>query len=262
MRIDYYTANPTGNITLLAETPAEKRDYKTIADRLMALNPRAEQAGFIGFNENGFFLNMAGGEFCGNASMSAAAVFAQKQGINPGEKRVVTLRVSGAEEPVNVSVKADESGAYECEIQMPPAKRITEREFSFEGKKYALPVVESEGISHIIFEGEMQKKTAEKAVVQWCDELNAGCLGIMFADFEKNTISPLVYARDAGTLFWENSCASGTTAAGLYLAEKTGRDVDIALSQPGGALRIKTQKNARPLLCGSVRIEKKESTEI
>ena len=262
MRIDYYTANPTGNITLLVETPVAQRDYKTIADKLMALNPRAEQAGFTGCNENGLFLNMAGGEFCGNASMSAAALFAEKQGIKPGETRVITLRVSGAEEPVNVSVKADESGAYECGIQMPCAKRITQREFSSDGGKYTLPVVESDGISHIIFEGAMQEKTAEKVIVQWCDELNAGCLGIMFADFEKNTILPLVYARDAGTLFWENSCASGTTAVGLYLAEKTGKDVDIAFSQPGGVLRIITQKNERPLLCGSVRIENKASIEI
>ena len=262
MRIDYYTANPTGNITLLVETPVEKRDYKTIADRLMSLNPRAEQAGFIGCDENGCFLNMAGGEFCGNASMSAAAVFAQKQGVEPEEKKVITLSVSGAEEPVDVALTADGSTAFECEIQMPPAKRIVTRDFFFDGEKYTLPVVESDGISHIIFEDGMNKNDAEKAIVEWCKSLGAGCLGIMFANFEKGTLSPLVYARDADTLFWESSCASGTTAVGIYLAEKTDGDIDISLSQPGGILRVKVKKDSRPLLCGSVKIEKKETAEI
>ena len=258
----YYLANPTGNITVLVETPVAKEDYKAVADKLMALNPTAEQAGFIGEDENGCFLNMAGGEFCGNATMSAAAVFAQKQGIKPGENAVITLSVSGAGEPVRVSVFANEDGSFDGGVEMPPARSITQRELLFEGRKYTLPVVEFDGILHIIFEGNMPKNDAEKAICGWCDFLGARCLGIMFADFEKGTLAPLVYARSAGTLFWESSCASGTTAAGIYLSQKCGKEVDAAFTQPGGALRIKVQKNSRPLLCGNVIIEKKEDIEI
>ncbi len=262
MTVDFYLLNPAGNITLLVETPVEKRDYKAIADRLMALNPKAEQTGFIGRDENGYFLNMAGGEFCGNASMSAAAVFAQKQGIKPGEKTDIVLNVSGAEKPVNVTVSADENGSFQGVAEMPVAKSVTSRKFRFEDEEYALPVVEFNGISHIIFEGSMNKDDAEKAIVEWCDSLGAGCLGIMFADYENGILTPLVYAKDAGTLFWESSCASGTTAAGIYLAEKAGGDVDISLSQPGGILRVIAKKDSRPLLYGSVKIEKKETVEL
>ena len=262
MNISYFIANPTGNTTLLVESPAEKRDYKKIADRLMALNPEAEQAGFIGSDENGCFLNMAGGEFCGNASMCAAAVFAEKQGIKPGEKSAVTLNVSGAGEPVDVLVFSKGNRAFECEIEMPGAKRITTYDFFFEGGNYTLPVVESDGISHIVFEGMMPEKAAEKAIVQWCENLNTGCLGIMFADYENNSLTPLVYAKNAGTLFGESSCASGTTAAGIYLAEKNGGEADISLSQPGGAMRVRVKKDSRPVLCGSVIIEKNITAEI
>lgn len=262
MRISYYVADPTGNITLLIETPVERSDYALTAQKLMALEPRAEQAGFIGSDENGFFLNMAGGEFCGNATMSAAAVFALTQGIESGEKADITLNVSGAEKPVKVTVSANKNGSFSGEVEMPSPKNITDREFCFEGKKYTLPVVEFEGISHIIAEGAFNGKAAEKAIVEWCGFLDCPCLGIMFADFEKSTLSPLVYARDAGTLFWESSCASGTTAAGIYLSQKKGEDIDIALTQPGGDLRVKVNKNSRPLLCGSVIVEKRETVEL
>ncbi|MBQ4245372.1 MAG: hypothetical protein II702_10720 [Clostridia bacterium] len=256
MIISYYILNPTGNITLLVETPLEKSDYKTVADRLMAMNPEAEQAGFIGCDEKGYFLNMAGGEFCGNATLSAAAVFAEKEGIKPGEKREITVNVSGAEKPVNVTLSANENGGFSGTVEMPPAKRIITRDFELEGEKFRLPVVEFGGISHIIFEGVMQKEKAEKAVVRWGDSLGAGCLGIMFADFKNGALSPLVYARDAGTLFWESSCASGTAAAGIYLAGKAARDIDISLKEPGGTLRIKADKNKAPLLSGTVKKEK------
>ena len=72
--IDYAVMDPTGNITILVETPVPEASQPFAAARLMELEPAAEQVGFLSSGRDGaeLSLRMAGGEFCGNASMSAA----------------------------------------------------------------------------------------------------------------------------------------------------------------------------------------------
>ena len=65
---------------------------------------------------------------------------------------------------------------------------------------------------------------------------------------ENSFLTPLVYVPACETVFWERSCASGTAAVGMYLAEKTGAPLDITLSEPGGSLRVSAdpdQKDVR-----------------
>ena len=81
-------------------------------------------------------------------------------------------------------------------------------------------------------------------------------LGLMFLNRRENSMKPLVYVPAAGTLFWEASCASGTTAVGAFTAAETGRHVDLALMQPGGTLRIQASPDGPLHLCGRVRILK------
>ena len=47
MKLDYRIFDPTGNITLLVETPVPAAMQPRIAAQLMALEPRAEQVGFL-----------------------------------------------------------------------------------------------------------------------------------------------------------------------------------------------------------------------
>ncbi len=49
-------------------------------------------------------------------------------------------------------------------------------------------------------------------------------------------MTPLVYVPGAGTLCWENSCASGTTAAAAWLARDSAEPFSVSLRQPGGVL--------------------------
>ena len=53
-------------------------------------------------------------------------------------------------------------------------------------------------------------------------------------------MTPLVYVPGADTMFWENSCASGSVAAGQYLAAASGEAVKIALKEPGGTLVVES----------------------
>ena len=104
--LHYYIADPTKNITALVETPVPAASRPFVASRVMEREPACEQVGFVyrgGAGEP--CLAMAGGEFCGNASLSAAALFGEQAGLRPGETRDMRLSVSGAEEPVPVTVR-------------------------------------------------------------------------------------------------------------------------------------------------------------
>ena len=75
--ISYYLMDPCKNVTILVETPLPEASFPFVAAELMKQEPLAEQVGFVagegpGWEEGRHRLQMAGGEFCGNASMCAA----------------------------------------------------------------------------------------------------------------------------------------------------------------------------------------------
>ena len=75
MELEYTVWDPTKNITLLVSTPVERGAQAETAARLMAARPQVEQVGFLepaAAPGAELRLQMMGGEFCGNASMSAA----------------------------------------------------------------------------------------------------------------------------------------------------------------------------------------------
>jgi diaminopimelate epimerase len=78
----------------------------------------------------------------------------------------------------------------------------------------------------------------------------------MILNRAESRLYPLVYVPSAGTLFWENSCASGTTAVGAFLAAESGKAIEITLQQPGGNLTIAASETGDLLLSGTVRIRR------
>ena len=111
------------------------------------------------------------------------------------------------------------------------------------------------------------RQNAEHLAPLWCKALDAEALGLMFLNETEGTMKPLVYVPAAGTLVWENSCASGTTASGAFLAEQQSgadlqRSIQISLKQPGGSLGIRVEKDGKLFLSGTVRLLKKQRTEI
>lgn len=105
--------DPTGNITALVETEVRAADRAPVASGIMAAHPEVEQVGFVAYNDAAFAadtgtdaavsLMMAGGEFCGNATMCAAALYAERRGM-PADG-AVTVKVSGAEAPLTVQLE-------------------------------------------------------------------------------------------------------------------------------------------------------------
>ena len=296
MKVDYTVLDPTGNITILVTSPVEISLQPSVASKLMELVPEAEQVGFLSEAEGcDIALRMAGGEFCGNASMCAATYYVNKQGF---EKCPVILRVSGADGTVAAEIERLHEGKWRGTVNMPRPQKLEFIDLPGAGR---LPVVSFDGISHVIYEVSesertggntnvdpcgyndsyapdtakssaaqcstsdelpISRDTAEALAADWCRYLGVDALGIMFLNTEASSMKPLVYVPAAGTLFWENSCASGTTACGAYVAARSGRPVSMSLRQPGGSLWIRVSEDGAFVLSGMVRITHSGSADI
>ncbi len=246
--VRYVLMDPSGNRTILVEDPVPVEVQPAVAAELMEREPAAEQAGFLtDSGKNSIALRMAGGEFCGNAAMSAAAYHLLRAGQSRG---TVTVRVSGEPEAVTVELTEEESGEWKGRVRMPRPGTI--EEVCFSGGQL-LPVVSFRGISHVILEESMPAKEAELLIRQWCAELGADAAGMLFLDRKAGFLQPLVYVPAADTLFWESACGSGTSAVGAWMAWKDGRPVDISLRQPGGLLEVSASPDGPLYLKGTVK---------
>ena len=245
--ITYSLIDPTGNITLLVETPVPVEVQPAVARQLMALEPATEQVGFVTCAEDGVSLRMAAGEFCGNATMSAAALYMQN---SRKTEAVVCVRVCGTG-CVQVHMTAVPGDVWKGTVTMPQPLSVG-RECMPDGRK--LPVVRFPGLAHVILEKEIEPSEAEFLAADWCQKMDTAALGLMFLNRETSSLKPLVYVPAAGTLFWETSCASGTTAVGAFLAAEVDKSISLSLSQPGGTLEIFADPIGPLLLSGKVRI--------
>ncbi len=283
---EYCIFDPTGNITALVESLVTVDAQPMVAAEIMAAEPAVEQVGFVTYADEAVAsgegvpvsLRMAGGEFCGNATLCAAALYMLRKGL-PGSAEV-RVKVSGAKEPLLVSLEQTGEAAFTGAVNMPPAKAIEELKISngtlSDESALRLPVVRMGGIDHIIIEPDSgflglkdDKALAESLIRGWCAALGSDCLGMMFLGeisgafsdedeaagqetgavkdpaLSRRTLTPLVYVPGADTMFWENSCASGSAAAGIYLAAQAGTAVDVTFDEPAGRLRVESDPLAK-----------------
>ena len=270
--LKYYIFDPTGNITALVESGVAAADQPAVAARIMELEPDVEQVGFVTYADDDAAsagaapvrLRMAGGEFCGNATMCTAALYMIRKNM-PGSA-VIRVRVSGAAEPLEVQLRRKDAVSFDAAVTMPPAVGIDELRLAdgmLQGSdSLSLPIVRMEGIAHVIIEPDSgffglkdDPALAETLLRGWCGVLGAECLGMMFLGegAALRRLTPLVYVPGADTMFWENSCASGSAAAGIYLAAQAGTPVDVTFDEPAGRLRVESDPLAKKtVLHGSV----------
>ena len=264
----YAILDPTGNITALVESDVRIDDQPAAARAIMERHPLVEQVGFVSYEHDGHVahMRMAGGEFCGNATMSTAALCLLRLRETCDAETSVPVRVWGIEEPVEVRLQLCENGGFRGGVHMPAAYGVEVCSLSSGLLSGQLPLVRMAGISHLVIEldsvfQELRSDgaAAETAVRAWCAELETDGLGLMFMgqDDQGLTLTPLVYVPGGDTVFWENSCASGTSAVGIYLATKAGAPVDVTLREPGGCLRVTSDPaGGETWLYGSVQMTK------
>ena len=240
--IRYISFLPGGNKTALVIGDGyDSVQRKVINDAIMKQDPQMEQVGFV--KPAGDYsltdpncapsLQMAGGEFCGNAARSAAYYYL---GGRSGE---LVMTVSGGRK---VSCGVYENGEAWCEI---PLAETGIRQM--ENMAPGIIKVNLSGITHLVIEPEtavqflkeagpsQNPEALKKAGLSLIEEYGlkeleaAGAIFLEQISEDKFRIHPIVRVRDIDSLFYETACGSGTTAAAMVIGRKTSE-----ILQPSG----------------------------
>ncbi|KHO32944.1 hypothetical protein OR62_12135 [Clostridium tetani] len=244
MRLRFIKVNPVGNMTIFVTDPVPKELYKDISKQLMQYtNIHGEQVGFLtssNEDEKIIKLNMMGGEFCGNASRSLGALLLYNNYPHIKNKKdiyEIKLQCSGYEKVLNCEVTPTKvSNLFYSKIDMPIPNKIKLEKL----EDYEFYKVDFSGICHFVVDtNKVENKEKFLNLIKSTMEKNYSdydAFGIMFYNFNENYLKPLVYVKETDSLFWEESCASGTSAVVAALAYEKKEDICISIRQPGGEL--------------------------
>lgn len=220
--------NDTGLISGIIRNPQQR---KQIADTLQKTYQNIEQVGFVSFDAKHPELVMTGGEFCGNATSCAAYHILLGQ---PGE---ILIKVSGVSKRLRAGVTKGGDGFSQMPVFSDPSY--------IQKDKKGNMLVQLEGITHYVDFDTNQirgltieeiKNKARQAMREKGIDQQPAC-GIIYTEKLAYgwAIHPIVYVRDADTLYYETACGSGTTALGLVLALKNGDSIEaVPVIQPSG----------------------------
>lgn len=268
MKLNTVILDPSGNITLLVTSPVPRAEQSAVAARLLADGGSGvEQVGFVeparlpGARAR---LQMMGGEFCGNASISLAALLALEGGLAVGSTSEVTLEVSGADGPVRCEVERTSEAEFLGTVGMPLPEGFGELALP-DGTR--APLVRFPGIAHLIVpEGALSPAQAEEILPRLCAQIGADAMGLLLTAPDGASMRPLVHVRATASSVWEHGCASGTAAQGACAAMRLGRDVAFPVAQPGGSIAVRAgfeDGRVRSLeIRGPVRLIAREEREI
>lgn len=254
--------DPTGNLTALVLDPVAPDAEACLTGKLLK---ESEQVAYLeppSLPGAEAAIRLMGGEFCGNASMAAAA-WLLREHLAEGEERTMLLQVSGAEKPVPCRVRKTESG-YQGTVLMPPVLdvcdiRLLDRPFT---------AVRMEGILHLIFEGApMEKREAENLLARLSLLLPDEAIGLLQWNRNAGWLDPLVFVRGSGSMVWEHGCGSGSAAIGALEALRAGNgELTTPVSQPGGVIRAAAEAQEGSIqsvkITGRIRIGKESVIEI
>ena len=243
MEVKFIKASPTENMTLLIETPVAREKQLAVAERLIAYGSvYAEQAGYIEEAENPAAekrLQMMAGEFCGNASRAAAAYALSCEGKDQG---VYGVSCSGCDEILPVKVNHTGGQDYEAFIEMPYPDDVSGILVDVGGVPARFFRVDLPGITHFVhfvetFEG-LDKDVYWQALKDYVDGEDFPAYGLILCNTKTQEMIPAVYVSRTDTLYWENSCGSGSAAVAAALACTTRKRVAAYMKQPGGTIAI------------------------
>ncbi|WP_336764681.1 diaminopimelate epimerase [Paenibacillus sp. USHLN196] len=258
--IDFIKFSPTQNMTILVKTDHAAEQYSHIATRLMSYdNVYAEQVGFIEPTrrpEAVARLEMAGGEFCGNACMALASHHASEAGLAHQESMDIMLEVSGTDQLIMCHVKKQQN-EYDCQVSMPIPKQIEQRTIRYEGIELDMVIIRYAEFIHIVIEvddfDDTMKKRAQTLARLLGLTLGDKLIGILLYQSKSEEMAPLIYVPELDSLIWERGCGSGTASVGAYLAWSQQRGITQYIKQPGGAIKVVAEWDGAEL--GSITIE-------
>lgn len=226
MTLNVLRADPAGNITLFVLDPVPVGDRAGVASRLME-GSDVEQVGFVCPPVMGGAgrMEMAGGEFCGNATRAFGMLMARRLG---GVSQVL-VEVSGCHRPVTVDV---DLAAGTARAQMPLPRGVGRTEVD----GCPATMVDLVGIAHLVAEDVPPSLGFfQKAEPLFWDIPSLDAYGVIFLD--GGTMTPLVKVPAADSLVWEGSCGSGSLAAAVAQSQNAPDGPFVrTYIQPAGAV--------------------------
>ena len=270
MELDFIKLSPLGNTTVfLRGEAAQEARAALLAEAMDYDHLAAEQAGFLvaPHSEEALLrIEMSGGEFCGNATLSAAALAAAEGAESP-----FFVECSGAEDPLQAEAHPLGTGRWLARAEMPQAHEIRRLSLdgfslaglSFEGQPFAdaATCVSLPGIAHLVVEAaDLSAADYDALLARLMRETDADAYGVV--PFERMgrehfRIRPYVAVPSAKSRVFERACGSGSLALALAEGSERGR---IAVEQPGGTLFVETGK--RFFLEGEVLISCRGTVEL
>lgn len=241
MDIRYIKADPSGNTTIFVLSQTVPAQRSALAAKL--LRPDcigAEQVGYLTMAQDKTIrVDMMGGEFCGNASRSAAAYALMRSGKTEGDYAV---SCSGCDHVLQAHAVQREKNKYDAYIEMPLPLAVEAILMDVGGMPSRFFRVSLPGIVHFVhFVDDIALADREifwQAVQDYAAEEALEAYGLILFSPKQLQMIPAVYVTATDTLYWENSCGSGSAAVAAALACMGKKDVSCTIHQPGGTIDI------------------------
>ncbi len=258
--VQFYKLSPSGNMTVLfdgLEYSAKEREFYA-SKALSSCHIAGEQAGFVDIEQG--ILQMAGGEFCINATRSLALLMALDQARKKSKAQSVhyegMVKCSGFEQYLSAQVCEVNEGVYNVSIgvpflDMPPIYELDKNIY----------LVQLSGISHVIIDEKhmpfcpdsWEQSSAEiRQKYNLEKESAVGCIW-WHADGQEQhegqvslCMHPIVRIKNPWALHYENACGSGALALGLW-HYKHYKQSSFIMHQPGGYLTLQLQQDIQEL---------------
>lgn len=232
-KIEYKILNPGGNKTALVKcTNFTEKQKRLINGFIMEKHLDVEQVGFLS-NER-YRLEMAGGEFCINATRCAIYEYSR---MNKGN---IEISVSGT----NKNIIGRVLNNNKVEMRLDICKKIED----LIEVKNVFTYVKIDGILIVIFDEEKSKEyirrlkenenLAKKEMKEFMIkniQTTEKAIGIMLVErvLDKIKINPVVWVKDIDTVFYETACGSGSLGIAIY-NYYINKEEKIELIQPSG----------------------------
>lgn len=217
----FVTLWPGGNTTAVVTETVPRKEQAKLAQEIMAQDKEIEQVGYFEAPTDPRAvcrLQMMGGEFCMNATRSAAYYYAKQHGLSK-----MLVEASGSSELIEVEVDGNTT-----HITLPGAFYIKSTQ------KDGYTVVDLAGIRHLITEGNFDENSARALIDSNKGDYEA--VGVIYtsAEGENISIDPLVWVRGTDSFVRETGCGSGSIAASISTHQKNTSTVRFSIMQPSG----------------------------
>lgn len=233
MNVTVVMADPAGNRTAIVRQGVPKSERARVAEQILEHTElRAEQIGFETrplYGGSAGRLEMAGGEFCGNAARSFGYLLCRERGLDH-----CVIEISGTRDKLEVICDPDnETGV----VQMPMPEKI---EMVAGDEQEMYPLVVFRGITHMICtDREPDEDFARRMIGRYGDAYSA--FGVQFV--RDGRLTPIVYVSQTGTVCRESSCGSGSLATAWYLTQKKEDGFhSYSFEEPGGTITARIAK--------------------